>query len=351
MKNIAIYYESSQATGGVNRVASVLASALADRGYRIHIISRYEGEYSRFSDDKRIKYHKLFKKFHSKYITFFVEIIKLRKIVRDENIDVLISAGGIFFALAQFSRTRHVEWDHVSFWHGNYIQHFFRRLSVRNADAVVTLTQDNQRAFLSVKGVNARVVTIHNPAICKSVNQVDTSNRTIISLGFLAPQKGYDLLLKAWSKIDESLRCEWRLLIAGEDEGDKPILDKIIRDKHLCNVELLGFRTDVSDLLSQSSIYVMSSRWEGMPMVLLEAQSYGLPIVSFDCKTGPSEILTPQCGVLVEAENIYKLAKALEAVMVDEGLREQLSMGAIENIKRFDLDKIVNQWVDLIESL
>lgn len=351
MKNIGIYYESSQATGGVNRVASVLASALSDRGYTVHIISRYAGKYGRFSDDSRIIYHQLFRNFHSKYFTFFIEILKLRKIVRKENINVLISAGGIFFALAQFSKTKHIEWDHVSFWHGNRIQQYFRRLSVRKAQAVVTLTHDNQYAFSKIKGAVAKVVTIYNPASCSLENRINVSNHVVISLGFLAPQKGYDLLLKAWAKIHKSIRCEWRLLIAGDDEGDRKMLEDIIDNNELHEVELLGFRTDVPELLTNSSIYVMSSRWEGMPMVLLEAQSYGLPIVSFDCKTGPSEILTTQCGILVESENIDKLAEALEKLMVDETLREKLSIGAIKNVERFDLEKITSQWVELIESL
>lgn len=350
MKNIAFYYESSEATGGVNRVASIIASALADRGYRVHIISRYGGKHGLFTDDKRIVFHELFSKFHSKYVTTFIEAIKLRRLVRREKIDVLISTGGIFFALARFSKTRHIVWDHVSFWHGNKAQQYFRRLSARKAEKIVTLTQENRNAFEKIKNKKAEILTIHNPVIFKPVKPIDTANKIVISLGYLGPQKGYDLLLEAWSMIEPTLRKEWKLRIAGGDEGDRAALEAFIEAHRLTEVELLGFRSDVAELLSQSSLYVMSSRWEGMPMVLLEAQACGLPIVSFDCKTGPSEILTEACGLLVEPENTAKLADALTRMMRDEALRSSASVHALENVKRFSLDKIANQWVSVIEQ-
>lgn len=350
-KRVAIYFESSEATGGVNRVASMIAVALCDRGYDVHIISRYGGNYGRFCDDSRVKFHQLFKKFHSKYITFPLEILKLKRLIKHERIDTLISAGGIFFAIAQFSKCRHIMWDHVSFWHGNSIQQYFRRLSVRRADVVVTLTKDNRDAFAAIQGCKADVITINNPAKYSVVDQGTERNKSVISLGYLGPQKGFDLLLRAWSLLSSDLKNEWTLQIAGEDEGDKPMLEEIIKEHNLDKVELLGFRKDVDKLLSYSAIYAMSSRWEGMPMVLLEAQSYGLPIVSFDCKTGPAEILTDNCGVLVEAENVEKLSAALSKLMVDEQLRNNMSRNALENVKRFSIDKIIVSWDDLLKAL
>ena len=95
----------------------------------------------------------------------------------------------------------------------------------------------------------------------------------------------------------------------------------------------------------------MSSRWEGMPMVLLEAQTYGLPIVSFNCKTGPSEILTDKSGILVEAENCQQLANGLEKLMRDDYLRDIMAKAAVENVSRFSIDNIVLQWVHLFKEL
>lgn len=351
MKNVAFYYESSEATGGVNRVVSHIASALSDCGYRVHVISRYEGRFGRFTNDERIIWHELFHKYHSKYVTFLWEIIKLRRLVKREKIDILISTGGVFFTLARFARTKHIEWDHVSFWHGNKLQHYCRKIAARQASAIVTLTQENKKAFAAIPGCKARVTTIHNPAVYASHPISNLQNKRVISVGFLARQKGYDLLLKAWSLLSPELRHEWELWIAGEDEGDGAMLKRMIREEHLSEVKLLGFRSDISELLAQSSIYVMSSRWEGMPMVLLEAQAHGLPIVSFNCKTGPAEILSADSGILVAPENPIALCEALSSVMQDQSRRNCMAEAALQNIKRFSLKGIVQQWVQLIESL
>lgn len=349
MKVIAFYLESTEATGGVNRVASIIASGLSDRGYRVHLISRYGGRSGRFTDDKRIVFHELFPRFYSKYLTASIEAMKIRELVISEKIEVLVSTGGTFFAISQFAPAKHIVWDHVSFWHGNPVQQYFRRHAARHAFAIVTLTKENEEAFATIKGAKARTVTIHNPAILVPEKRINSANRIMISVGFLAEQKGYDLLLQAWNVVEPQLRSQWKLWIVGEDEGDKALLERIIARNRLQEVELLGFRSDIPALFSQCSIYVMSSRWEGMPMVLLEAQACGLPVISFDCKTGPAEILTSDCGVLVEAENVEKMAAAMERVMRDEDLRIKLSEGALENVKRFALPRIIDDWVRLIE--
>ncbi len=351
MKNIGIYLESTESTGGVNRVASMLASSLCDLGYNIYFISRYKGQFGLFCDDKRVVFHELFRNFHSKYVTYPLEVIKLRKFVKSKNIDVLISTGGIFFAISQYCNVKHIMWDHVSFWHGNALQSYFRRLSSRKADAIVTLTEDNREAFADIKGCKASIMKINNPSALSHVEPNINRQKIVISLGFLARQKGYDLMLMAWGLLPKELQNEWTLQIAGGDEGDLPMLNNIINENKLDRVEILGFRKDVDVLLSQSSIYAMSSRWEGMPMVLLEAQCYGLPIVSFNCKTGPSEIVTPECGILVEAENCQGLADGLEKMMIDDQLREQMSVAAVENVKRFSIESITLLWDKLLKQL
>ena len=351
MNKIGIYYESSEATGGVNRVASMLAVALSDNGYEVHIISRYRGNQGLFTTDNRIKYHELFKKFHSKYITFAIEFVKLRETVKREKLDILISAGAVFFGISHLCSVKHIMWDHVSFWHGNKLQSYFRSFAARNADVVVTLTKDNKEAFAAIKGCRAKIMTINNPSNIIANSITTQRDKTVISLGFLAKQKGYDLMLESWMLLPNDLKSDWTLKIAGEDEGDLPMLKKIIKKNKLESVELLGFRNDIDMLLSQSSIYAMSSRWEGMPMVLLEAQTYGLPIVSFNCKTGPSEILTDKSGILVEAENCQQLANGLEKLMRDDYLRDIMAKAAVENVSRFSIDNIVLQWVHLFKEL
>lgn len=348
---VAFYLESVGNTGGVNRVVSIIASKLAEKGYTVHIISRYEGKEALFELHKDVRLHELFPHFKSKYLTFGIEYIRLRKIVRDNRIDLLISAGATFFTIAHFiKRVRHFEWDHVSFWHGNKMLQWGRRLAARKADKVIVLTNDNKVQFEKIKGCRAEIVRIFNPETFVPDVVSDINSKNIISVGYIGKQKGYDMLVKAWQLIPVQLKKEWTLQIAGEDEGDLAFLQEYIAKNEIEGIKFLGFRTDIKQLMAESAFYVMSSRWEGLPMVLIEAQTLGLPIVSFDCKTGPKDIVAKDTGILIRENDIQGMANALERMMTDIGFRKICQEKALEAAQRFRVGSIVEQWIKVINN-
>ncbi len=176
----------------------------------------------------------------------------------------------------------------------------------------------------------------------------DVCSHRIISVGRYDYQKGFDMLLSAWAKVQNEMP-DWELVIFGG--GDKSPYETQISREQLQRVRLESSTKDIGHEYQTSSIYVLSSRYEGLPMVLLEAMSYGLPIISFDCACGPSDILTPDFGKLVPREDIDKLAENMLAVAKDNKWREDASKNAILHSKQFSIANIMTRWDRMFKSL
>jgi GalNAc-alpha-(1->4)-GalNAc-alpha-(1->3)-diNAcBac-PP-undecaprenol alpha-1,4-N-acetyl-D-galactosaminyltransferase len=166
----------------------------------------------------------------------------------------------------------------------------------------------------------------------------------IIAVGRLVPQKGFDLLIEAFSRIAER-HPQWSLKILGEGP-ERQTLERLIDSRRLANrVVLAGWEADPTVALRQAKLFVLSSRFEGFPNALLEAMACGLPSVSFDCPSGPAEIIRDNVdGVLVPAENVDGMAQAMERLVVDESLRRRLSAEAVRVVERFSVERYFARW-------
>lgn len=196
--------------------------------------------------------------------------------------------------------------------------------------------------------------------VCQIYNFVSTNNKTfpayerkkkVIAIGRLDAQKGFDLLVEAWSKVNENFP-DWQLEIYGKGEWEDK-LKKLINDRNLNNVVFLrGVTNDVSSVFLSSSIFVLSSRYEGFPMVLLESLFYETPIVSFDCKTGPSEIIiNNDCGILVPESDVNLLAEGINNLITNESLRLKMGSIAKEKSYLFGKQNIMSQWDKLFKEI
>ncbi|WP_145505956.1 glycosyltransferase, partial [Yersinia alsatica] len=163
--------------------------------------------------------------------------------------------------------------------------------------------------------------------------------------------KGFDLLLDIWAKIEE-VNSDWELVIAGDGE-DKKLLAKKINELNLKNVALLPSTPNVHDLYDQSAIYVMTSRFEGFPMVLLEAKASGLPIIAYDCDTGPSElIIDGEDGFLIPFADSDTFSDRLIKLMNDDNLREAMSLRSLVNSEKYQIEVTIGRkWKDLIDNI
>ncbi|HUE15532.1 MAG TPA: glycosyltransferase family 4 protein [Planctomycetaceae bacterium] len=168
--------------------------------------------------------------------------------------------------------------------------------------------------------------------------------RWIIAVGRLAPQKGFDLLIDAFSRIAER-HPRWSLKILGEGPA-RSTLEQLIDGKGLAGrVVLAGWESDPTAVLRGSDLFVLSSRFEGFPNALLEAMACGLPAISFDCESGPAEIVREEIdGLLVPPEDVGALAKAIDRALTDEALRARLGAEAVHVVERFSVESYFAHW-------
>jgi glycosyltransferase involved in cell wall biosynthesis len=218
---------------------------------------------------------------------------------------------------------------------------------IKKADCVVTLTNEDKEFW---KPYSQRVEVIPNVLTITPHKVTDYRVKRVIAAGRYVHQKGFDLLLEAWHLIDESYN-DWQLYIFG-NESRTPFQRIVDKYEMNSNVHLMPATKDIVEEFSKSSIFVLSSRFEGFGLVLAEAMSCGLPCVSFDCPYGPRDIITDgEDGILVENSNVKALSKAIERLIADENLRQSMGEKAIINVARYNSSNIMNRWEKLFSSL
>ena len=219
--------------------------------------------------------------------------------------------------------------------------------SLKKCDAFVTLTNGDYQQW---KGIQRKVV-IPNPISLIPEQCSSLENKRVISVGRLEPQKGFDMLIAAWKEISQK-HPDWVLDIYG-DGGLHDVLQNEIVKKNLsdsCTIHKATSR--ISEKYIESSIYAMSSIYEGFGLVLVEAMSFGIPCVSFDCPYGPSDIISNNIdGILVEPNNIDKLADGICSLIEDRERRMEYGKRAKISVERYSAGNIMPKWDELFRSL
>jgi GalNAc-alpha-(1->4)-GalNAc-alpha-(1->3)-diNAcBac-PP-undecaprenol alpha-1,4-N-acetyl-D-galactosaminyltransferase len=177
-----------------------------------------------------------------------------------------------------------------------------------------------------------------------SVARDSDGPRWIVAVGRLTSQKGFDLLIEAFSQIFERYP-DWSLKILGEGPA-RAALEQLIASKRLAGrVLLAGWQRDPTTVLRQAELFVLSSRFEGFPNALLEAMACGLASISFDCESGPAEIVRDGVdGLLIPPEDTAALAAAMERLITDEALRHRLGSEALRVVERFGVEQYFARW-------
>lgn len=223
-------------------------------------------------------------------------------------------------------------------------------LQARKLDKIVVLTQVNLNAWGGASNL-VKLIPNPSPIINKTKKIPNLNSKRVVAIGKLDVQKGYDMLITAWSKISNQ-HTDWKLDIFGHGEL-KNQLQLQIEDLGLSSsIFLRGLTKMVEKELYDSSFFVMSSRFEGLPMVLIESITCGLPIVSFDCETGPSEIIVDNdCGLLVKNGDVDKLAESIEKMILNEGLRYEMAKSALKKSDDYKIGNIMKKWEVLFQEL
>jgi glycosyltransferase involved in cell wall biosynthesis len=225
-----------------------------------------------------------------------------------------------------------------------YKKRYFRRVE-RQADVVVTLTKGDALEWRQAK----RVEVIPNFTVMKVSRLSDVTTKRVIAVGRLEWQKGFDRLIDVWQLVGKK-HPDWTLDIFGSGtlEGD---LQQLIQAKGLKNISLHPFTPNIADEYVQSSIFALSSRFEGFGLVLLEAMQAGLPCVTFDCPFGPSDVVADgESGFVVPDGDVARFANRLCQLIEDEELRHQFSTASVARARLFDVDVVMKQWKELLEE-
>ena len=222
------------------------------------------------------------------------------------------------------------------------------------ASAVTVLTKSDY-LYCCKNWRNKNVVYMPNPYIVKDVfNKKVPRDNVIIAVGRVNSWKvkGFDNLIKGWSTI-WSKHKNWKLRIVGKYDDDSfSYLQNIIKQTKCENVEFLGFRSDIDEILKQSKVFVLSSRAEGLPMSLLEAMAAGCCCVSYDVVTGPNEIISDGVnGILVDNQNLEHLSNSLNEVMTDDCLLNKLATNAPSALNRYSLERVMRRWYILFSKV
>jgi glycosyltransferase involved in cell wall biosynthesis len=218
-------------------------------------------------------------------------------------------------------------------------------------DLVSTLTEGDAEDYRRLLRGRTRVECMPNGVADTAGLRAPLDNKVVIAAGRVTPQKGFDRLLPVWAKVVED-HPDWELRIFGEGVS-APKLRKQIEELGIGgSARLMGFTPRLNDELAQSSLYVMSSRREGFPMVLLEAMGVGLPVVSFDCPTGPRDIVREGVdGHVVPDGDGAAMAAAMSGLMADEARRKAYGAAAVEGAARYDIATIAGRWEALFEEI
>lgn len=348
-------------SGGVSRVLANVANMLCERGDEITIIVMGYSRKSFFKLNGNINVVPLNSEITDSIIKQFLCALKCVKRLRSEvkkiSPDVILAfwtSRAIISILASFNlRIPVVACEHTAYCRARMDAKIFRNIAYKFADAIISLTDEDAIRY---KKINENTYVIPNEVNdLKKINRNYDEKKVVLSVGRWSYEKGYDMLVDAWNYIADKHK-EWKLRIIGSKEDlryfnkvNKQIIKYNIGD----SIEILDVTDRIMNEYDNADIFVLSSRFEGLPMVLLEAMSRGVASVSFDCPTGPRDIIeNGYNGFLVNANNVKMLSEKIELLIQNSELRKEIGVRANKKIcEKYNRDIIYTKWNEMLNQV
>lgn len=358
------FITGSMRAGGAERVTAVLANEWSRIGHKVDILNLGDEASSFYALSSGIDFHGLRLNTRKlvtpiKFFKLISIIIKLRKIILQSQPQVIVAISDQIAVLSIIA-TLGLSLPVVACEHTlphmtslgrnsrSFIRVFnwLRKIIYRKASAIVVLSEGS-RSFFG-RALQSRIFVIPNPIWVDKADQIDLETQLpanfILGMGRLNTTKRFDLLIEAFSRIQD--KCpDWSLLIAGEGE-EGPNLQRQIMELGLsARVKLVGVTKTPHALMRRAKIFVLSSDFEGFPMVLLEAMACGCAVVATDCPSGPREIISNgKNGLLVPMSDSRLLAQAIEQLAQSTVQRNELSTEAQNVVQKYSLEQIASVW-------
>ncbi len=354
-----VFIISSLGAGGAERVLSVIANAMAQKGHCITVaMLAGEDHTPHYHLDSRLELLKLGLLKTSNGLTSalrnnWVRLFRIRSEIQRlspdfvipfmDQVNVLVLAALLGLRVPVFACEHSDPAQH----NPGLVWNLLRRMLYPTASRVVVLTDQARQAF--GRAIRSKCIVIPNPVLPAAESK--DKGFGFISVGRLSPEKGQGDLLKAYSCIHEDVGGRTLTIVGGGELRNKlqQLSLKLGIDE---KVVFTGTVEDVSSYLNQADIFVFPSHYEGFGMALAEAMAHKLAVISTDCPSGPREMIVHgENGIMVPVADHLALASAMHSLASDESLRMRLSVKAPGVTRRFALSKIVAKWESALEDV
>lgn len=306
-----------------------------------------------YKDDYKSKFHQIISNF--KIINHY---FKLQKAILQIKPDIIISVGQSEKYIVPLLHTNAIKIREIHF-NSNYRNFTYKskilakslnfldyKVMSKGYNKMVLLTKEDKDTFFPN---NNKFIYIHNPATFEPTNNYNNNNY-IIAVGRLSIEKDFISLIKAWNLVQRECPT-WKLKIVGEGPERNNLEEEIKRLNLGNSVVLTGYSNNIKKEMAESSIFVLTSLYEGFGLVLLEAMACGLPSVAFACQFGPKDIITDEKnGLLIYNRDIKSLSEKLIYLIQHLDVRKEMSNQALKRVDDFSINNIIDKWMKLFQS-
>ena len=358
-KKIDFVFGNLYSFGGEQAINALLANLIVD-DYDVRLVSIFKtGAHPCYLTDARIKLENIFTRKFSFKAHLFRFLCGIRSYVANTDADIIVFSSPAYSLFAEWFvklGVKTVYWHHQAFTFGRKfgLEWLGSRAAAKFGNAVVCLTRRAQGDYRSHFGKAGRFEQIYNACFFEPLTSAyDVASKKIMSCGRLSYQKGFDLLVPVAAKVFKRYP-DWQWHIYG-DGPDRLKLEQMTQQAGLQNHLIWKGSSSWDELIKaypKYALFVLTSRHEGFPMALLEAQCAKMPIVSFNCPSGPDEIVTQgKDGFLIDCFDLDAMAERICMLIEHPEMRKEFSDYASISCNRFGREKFANQWRNLFETL
>lgn len=369
MKKVTLFVSNLCTAGGTERVTSILANELVKK-YYCSIITLFNDKKSFFEISKEVKIINVYSKRQRLRNIFISSIISMIKILKKTETQIIIIVGrnnNIMPLIAgYFSNVKIIFCEHSSIvankvkeetFKEKIYREFFQFLIIKLSYRIVLLTKKEYLLYQQLYNIDKNKLLIipnfYNDELVYDLRYYNKYSKQIITVGGLNYAKGYEHLINI-AKLVFTKHPDWQWHIYGDGEQNYKIqIMNLIKQNNLENhVILKGNNSNIYDVYQDYSFFVMTSRYEGFGMVLLEAKAKKLPLISFDINSGPSDIIRDGIdGFLIKPFDCKAMADKICELIEQPKLRQYFSDNTHGNLDKFNKEEIIRKWCDLIDRI